>query len=242
MPRVCTHCSDSSGFFWVRCFGTRCASLCKRARPAPPGIRPVYFRLARNFFCPPSLLPAPRSPARCRPPLPFVPCRRGAALRPGPALGSRGARGASTNPGTCVPTQNEGRKGKSHVWPLDAAIPPQLSLSPAPPAPPVPGAGRSSPGRTCCCSGLRRPHGSRFAAVGFGRASSGDGEALPWQLPAAHRPCRQRAGRGAAGGRAPSIPVPSPLRQLLPIPGGLGTRYAALLSLPWVPPAASAST
>lgn len=109
MPRVCTHCSDSSGFFWVRCFGTRCASLCKRARPAPPGIRPVYFRLARNFFCPP---PPPCSPLPGQMPAAFalraVPPRRCSAPRP--RAGLSGGTGRQHQPWHVCPHAKRGKK------------------------------------------------------------------------------------------------------------------------------------
>lgn len=226
MPLVCTHCSDSSGFFWVRCFGTRCASLCKRARPAPPGVRPVYFRLARNFFLSPPPPPAPR-PDAGRLCLSSLCLHRAALWAPaaplapaGPTLGSRGAWGT----GPCVippcPVQKRGKKKQSpclaQPWHAPArgwGEPPTPSIA-FPPASPVHRGGEGGKRRQAALPGkdlLRRWVAvSSWITVRSGgarKASSGDGESLPWQLLAAHHP-RRHAERRAARGCCPIDPRP----------------------------------
>lgn len=115
MPLVCTHCSDSSGFFWGRCFGTRCASLCKRARRLLPASALFIFASPGIFAGPPGQMPTAFTfPCRAAPRAPAVPGRAPRVALPRERGTSTRARPLSPPPLSALPGGGRRKRRAEH--------------------------------------------------------------------------------------------------------------------------------
>lgn len=119
--------------------------------------------------------------------------------------------------------------------PADAASPSKHRMPSAAGAQPQGGGNTPAaalPGENLLLPQLLHPHRSWVAISswialccgGAGGALSGDGEPLPWQLPAAR--CPHRVPSGGQPALLPYRSGPSPPRQLLPIPAPSWTHFS----------------